>query len=182
MSRLFAKVNTIFAVLGAAILLFIMFSISYGALTRYFNFPSPIWIVQINEYSLVWVCFLATAWVLAENKHVRVDILMSRFDQKRQTVLLFIQDAVSIVLCAVLCYLGSLSTWEHLRDKVMDVGSIDVPKGWVIGVIPLGFLLLTLQFLQRTVEDVRRLKSEGGSREEPSQKPEAGTTSGKAGG
>jgi C4-dicarboxylate transporter, DctQ subunit len=182
MTKWFAKVNVSFAVLGAAILLFIMFSISYGALTRYFKLPSPIWIVQINEYSLVWVCFLATAWVLAENKHVRVDILMSRFDQKRQTILLSLQDAVSTVLCGVFCYLGSLSTWEHLRDKVIDVGSIDVPKGWVIGVIPLGFLLLTLQFFLRTVEDVRRLRSEGGSRGEPSPRPEAGATPGKAGG
>ena len=164
MTKWFAKVNVLFAVLGAAILLFIMFSISYGALTRSFNLPSPIWIVQISEYSLVWVCFLATAWVLAENKHVRVDILMTRFGRRKQTILLFIQDTVSTALCGVFCYLGGLSTWEHLRDKVVDVGSIDVPKGWVIAVIPFGFLLLTLQFLQRAIQDVRNLKVEGDSR------------------
>jgi C4-dicarboxylate transporter DctQ subunit len=182
MLKLFARISTVSAVFGAGIMLFIMFSISYGALTRTFNLPSPIWIVQINEYSLVWVCFLATAWVLGENKHVRVDILMTRFGQRRQTILLCIQDTVSTALCGVFCYLGGLSTWEHLRDKVVDVGSIDVPKGWVIGVIPLGFLLLTLQFLLRTVEDVRRLKADGGSRGIHSPRSEMGTTPGKAGG
>ena len=95
MLKLFAGISAVSAVFGAGIMLFIMFSISYGALTRTFNLPSPIWIVQINEYSLVWVCFLATAWVLAENKHVRVDILMTRFGQRKQTILLFIQDTVS---------------------------------------------------------------------------------------
>ena len=75
--------------------------------------------------------------------------------QRKRTILLVIQDTVSTVLCAVFCYLGILSTWEHLRDKVMDVGSIDVPKGWIIAVIPFGFLLLTLQFLLRAVEDLR---------------------------
>jgi C4-dicarboxylate transporter DctQ subunit len=182
MLKLFAGIRAVSAVFGAGIMLFIMFSISYGALTRTFNLPSPIWIVQINEYSLVWVCFLATAWVLAENKHVRVDILMTRFGRRKQTILLFIQDTVSTALCGVFCYLGGLSTWEHLRDKVVDVGSIDVPKGWVIGVIPLGFLLLTFQFFLRTVEDVRRLKAEGGSRGRPSPVSELGTTPGKAGG
>jgi TRAP-type C4-dicarboxylate transport system permease small subunit len=179
MSRLFSKINVAFAVLGAALLLFMMFSISYGALTRSFNLPNPIWIVQINEYSLVWVCFLATAWVLSVNKHVRVDILMSRFNRRRQTILLFIQDTVSTILCAVFCYLCSLSTWEHFRDRVVDVGSIDVPKGWILVVIPVGFLLLTLQFLMRVMQDMHSLKSYGG-REGESR--DAGTAHGKAGG
>ena len=182
MLKLFAGISAVSAVFGAGLMLFIMFSISYGALTRTFNLPSPIWIVQINEYSLVWVCFLATAWVLAENKHVRVDILMSRFSEKGQRILLLTQDTVSTVLCGVFCYLGTLSTWEHLRDKVVDVGSIDVPKAWVIGVIPVGFLLLTLQFFLRAVEDVRCLKTEGGSRGKPSPRSEMGTTPGKVGG
>lgn len=160
-SNWFSKVNMGFAVLGAVILLFMMLSISYGALTRRFGLPNPIWIVQVNEYSLVWVCFLATAWVLSVNKHVRVDILFSRFNRKGQNVLLLVQDTVSTLLCAAFVYLCTLSTWEHLRDKVMDVGSIDVPKGWVLAVIPLGFLLLALQFLLRAVEDVRRFKGDG---------------------
>jgi len=165
MSGLFSRINSAFAVLGAALLLFMVFSISYGALTRSFNLPSPIWIVQINEYSLVWVCFLTTAWVLSENRHVRVDILFSRFGRKGQSVLLIIQNTVSTVLCGIFCYLGTLSTWEHFRDKVVDVGSIDVPKSWIIVVIPLGFFLLTLQFLIRFFDDVRRLKRGGESSE-----------------
>ena len=182
MSRVFSRVNSVFAVLGAALLLFMVFSISYGALTRSFNLPSPIWIVQINEYSLVWVCFLATAWVLSENKHVRVDILFSRFGRKGQNILLILQNTVSALLCAVFCYLGTLSTWEHFRDKVVDVGSIDVPKSWIIVVIPLGFLLLTLQFLVRIFEDVQKFKSGGGSGGGSSSRMDEGTAPVKAGG
>jgi TRAP-type C4-dicarboxylate transport system permease small subunit len=162
MERWFSRINEGFALLGAVLLLMMMFSISYGALTRSLGLPSPIWIVQVNEYNLVWVCFLATAWVLSVNKHVRVDILMSRFGRKGQNVLLFIQDVVSTLLCAVFCYLCSLSTWEHFREKVMDVGSIDVPKGWVLIVIPMGFLLLTLQFFIRALRDIRRFSTGGG--------------------
>jgi TRAP-type C4-dicarboxylate transport system permease small subunit len=182
MTRLLAAVNTVSAVCGAVLMLFIMFSISYGALTRTFKLPSPIWIVQISEYGLVWVCFLATAWVLAENKHVRVDILFSRFNRQKQALLLLVQNTVSAVLCGIFCYLGILSTWEHLRDKVVDVGSIDVPKAWIIGVIPFGFLLLTLQFLVRAAEDLRGLKAEGGSLEEHPPTLATGETPGKAGG
>jgi TRAP-type C4-dicarboxylate transport system permease small subunit len=181
MSKYFSKINEFFAVLGAALLLFMMFSISYGALTRSFNLPNPIWIVQINEYSLVWVCFLATAWVLSVNKHVRVDILMTRFGQRKQTRLLLLQDSVSTLLCATFCYLCSLSTWEHLRDKVVDVGSIDVPKGWILVVIPVGFLLLTLQFLVRVTQDLHWFKSCGGLEGESSAGVDEDTIPEKAG-
>jgi len=182
MSRLFSRVNGFFAFLGALLLLFIMFSISYGALTRSLGLPSPIWIVQVNEYTLVWVCFLATAWVLAENKHVRVDILTSRFGRKGQNALFLIQDSVSALLCAIFCYLCSVSTWEHFREGVMDVGSIDVPKGWVLVVIPLGFLLLTMQFLQRLVDDLRRFhRGDQGPGGKFSTELEGGNASGKAG-
>jgi C4-dicarboxylate transporter, DctQ subunit len=181
MSKWFTKINEGFAALGAALLLFMMFSISYGALTRTFNLPNPIWIVQINEYILVWVCFLATAWVLSVNKHVRVDILMTRFGQRKRTFLLFIQDSASTILCAIFFYLCSLSTWEHLRDKVVDVGSIDVPKGWILVVIPVGFLLLTFQFLVRVIQDLHWFKSGGGPEGESSAEVDANTANGKAG-
>jgi hypothetical protein len=65
---------------------------------------------------------------------------------------------------------------------VVDVGSIDVPKAPVIGVIPLGFLLLTLQFLLRTIEDARRFKGESGSRVKPLPGTELGSTPGEVGG
>jgi len=162
MTRLLGRINNVFAVLGALLLLFIMTTISYGVITRSLGLPSPIWIVQVNEYSLVWVCFLATAWVLAENGHVRVDILFARFSHKGKTLLRLIQDLASIGLCGLCCYLGILSVWEHVRDKVVDVQSIDVPKAWVLIVIPVGFLLLTLQFVIRTVEDARNLKAPAG--------------------
>ena len=153
------KVNRVFAALGGLLLLFIMTTISYGVITRSLGISGPIWIVQVNEYSLVWVCFLATAWVLAKNGHVRVDILFSRFGQRGKTVLLLIQDLVSVGLCGLCCYLGILTVWEHIRDKVVDVQSIDVPKAWVLIVIPAGFLLLTLQFVIRLLEDAQHLKA-----------------------
>jgi C4-dicarboxylate transporter DctQ subunit len=142
-----------------------MATISYGSITRSLGLPSPIWIVQVNEYCLVWVTFLATAWVLAKDAHVRVDIVFSRLSSKGKGLLRMIQDVVSMGMCALLCYLGMLSVWENVRDKVVDVQSIDVPKAWILIVIPVGFLLLTLQFLIRAVEDARALKATAGNRE-----------------
>ena len=159
--RFFDRINKVFATIGGILLLFIMATISYGSITRSLGLPSPIWIVQVNEYCLVWVTFLAAAWVLAKDGHVRVDMVFSRLSNKGKILFRLVQDVVSMAMCGLLCYLGVLSVWEHVQDKVVDVQSIDVPKAWILVVIPAGFLLLTVQFLIRTLQDVRSLKAPG---------------------
>jgi C4-dicarboxylate transporter, DctQ subunit len=159
--RFLEHINKAFAAIGGVLFLFIMVTISYGSITRSLGLPSPIWIVQVNEYCLVWVTFLAAAWVLAKNGHVRVDMVFSRLSSKGKVFFRLIQDVVSMAMCGLLCYLGTFSVWEHVRDKVVDVQSIDVPKAWILIVIPVGFLLLTLQFLIRIVQDSGELKAPG---------------------
>ena len=159
MFKLLDRVNGIMSFFGGILILFMVLSITYSVATRAFHLDSPLWINQFNDYSLVWVCFLTTAWLLANDKHVRVDIVFSRLSQRGKRVILFIQNIVGAALCALMCYQGILSTWEHIRDKVMDVQSIDVPKGWVLWVIPLGFFLLTLVFLRKAIENAQTLKS-----------------------
>jgi TRAP-type C4-dicarboxylate transport system permease small subunit len=39
---------------------------------------------------------------------------------------------------------------------VIDVQAVDIPKGFVLVVIPLGFFLLCLQFLRRFFEGLKR--------------------------
>ena len=76
-SRFMDKILTGMTVLAGLFLLFITFSISYSIFTRAAGLPSPVWTVQFNEYSLLWMTFLGTAWVLSRRKHVAVDVLTS---------------------------------------------------------------------------------------------------------
>jgi TRAP-type C4-dicarboxylate transport system permease small subunit len=156
MFKLLGRINIVLAVIGASLLLLISFSICYSVLTRALSVKSPIWIIQFNEYAMLWVTFLAVAWVLAEDKHVSIQIIMSRLGRKGKRNLRLIQNVVCTLLCALLCYLGALSTWEHFRDNVIDVQTVDVPKAYILVVIPLGFFLLFLQFIKRIIENRRR--------------------------
>lgn len=161
MFKLLGIINRVLAVVGATLLLLISFSICYSVFTRALSVKSPIWIIQFNEYAMLWVTFLAVAWVLAEDKHVSIQIIMSRLGQKGKKTLRLAQDIVCTLLCALLCYLGALTTWEHFRDNVIDVQTVDVPKAYILVVIPFGFLLLFLQFIKRIMRNRRRAQPEG---------------------
>lgn len=157
MGKLLGKINNIAAFVAGVILLFVAVSISYGVLVRTIGGCPPIWITQIDEYAMVWVTFLAAAWLLPDDRHVSVDLVVSRISAKGRAICRFGGDIAGMLLCGALCYLGSLCTWENYRDHVIDVQSIDVPKAYVLVVIPFGFLLLFFGFVLRTVKDWRPL-------------------------
>jgi TRAP-type C4-dicarboxylate transport system permease small subunit len=50
--------------------------------------------------------------------------------------------------CALLVYLGLVHSWDCITHQVTDVRAVTVPKTAVFFVIPLGSLLLTIQFLR----------------------------------
>jgi TRAP-type C4-dicarboxylate transport system permease small subunit len=136
-------------VIGASLLLFVTFSITYSIITRQMGLESPIWVFQFNEYSLLWITFLGTAWLLVEDKHVRISLLTNVLGEKVNKGLDIVHNIVGFALCGVLAWYGFFSTRDHLLRNVIDTQAVDVPKWIILAVIPFGFVLLSLQFLKK---------------------------------
>jgi len=119
----------------------------------------PIWVVQFNEYAMLWITFLGTAYLLMRNKHASIQIIVGRLGERGKRIFGLVHNIVGMILCMGLTYFCFSSTWEHIVRKVIDVQSVDVPKGYVLAVIPFGFLLLSLQFLRRFIEGLKRPQS-----------------------
>lgn len=149
MVRALNRVCSALAVLGGLLLLFISFSIAYSIVTRKLNLPTPIWVVQLNEYALLWVPFLATAWILSRNQHVSVQFLVQYLDRGGRKVLEIIHSLLGMAVCGVFCWCGVSTTWDHYVRGIIDVASVDVPKAYPLVIIPVGFFFLTLQFLSK---------------------------------
>lgn len=163
LSRLLDNILNAMAVLAGLILLFITFSISYGITTRAFGIQSPIWTVQFNEYSLLWMTFLGSAWVLSRRKHVAIDIITGRLGPRAKRVAEIIHSLMGMGVCGVLCYYTSLMDLNMFRRGVTDVQAVDVPKSLVLFVIPFGFLCLTIQFIRNLIAELEKGPKESAS-------------------
>ena len=168
MARTLNRVCSAMAVLGGLLLLFITFSIAYSIVTRKLNLPTPVWVVQFNEYALLWVPFLATGWILSRNQHVSVQFLVQYLGRKGRKILDIIHSLVGMVLCGIFCWCGIHTTWDHYVRGVIDVASVDVPKAYPLLIIPVGFFLLTLQFLSKFLAGLLGEESEDGRGEKDS--------------
>lgn len=156
LSRILDWILNAMAVFAGLILLFITFSISYSITTRSLGFQSPVWTVQFNEYSLLWMTFLASAWVLSRRKHVAIDIVTGRLGPGGKRVAEIIHAIMGTGLCAVLCYFTSLMVLNQFQRGVTDVQAMDVPKYLVLFVIPFGFFCLTIQFFRNLLAALER--------------------------
>jgi TRAP-type C4-dicarboxylate transport system permease small subunit len=158
MVKILDRVCTALAVVAGALILFMTFSISYFILTRATGVPSPIWVVQFNEYSMLWIAFLGTAWLLGKDRHISIQIVTSRLSERGKRIFRAIQDVAGFLVCLGFCYYCSFSTWDYFVRNIIDVQAVDVPRAYVVSVIPFGFLLMALQFIRRLVEDIRWLQ------------------------
>lgn len=137
------------AVLAGSAILFVMFSICYEVVVRFFHFRPPVWVTEITEYLLLYMTFLGAPWVLKQNGHVRVDIVVARFRKKIQKAFDFGISLAGMLICAVLVWYGAKTSWELYERGIPVIKTLAVPKVLLVGIIPLGSFFLVLEFLRR---------------------------------
>jgi len=148
-NRLLDAVETSFASVGAALLIYLALSIDFEVVSRYF-FGRPIrGVVDFTEYGLLYILFLSTAWVLAKEGHVKIDILLEALPSRVQRALNTITSLIAALACAVFFYFSLWLTWEAFEGADILWRAIIVPRWSIFVIMPLGSVLLTIQFLRR---------------------------------
>lgn len=161
MNKVLDRIFDFLAVVISAILVFTTLSIGYAIFVRALNLPGPVWIVQFNEYAMLFATFLGSAWLLSKRKHVSIELVVSRFSRRGQMFFDLIHSLMGMGLCAILCWYGAMTTVENFQRNVIHVQAVDVPMAYIIFVIPLGFFFLFLQFARNFVVGLNKLKNSG---------------------
>lgn len=157
----FDAVIRFLAFLSGFILLGIMICVCGDVIMRYFfNAPST-WVIEVSQYLIVYVTFLGAAWVLKDDSHVKIDILILRLNPKAQAITGAISSVIGVFVCLVILWFGSVETWDiHMRG-IRSPSILEFPKAPVIGIIPFGCFFFMIQFVRRTKEfmqELRRIK------------------------
>lgn len=147
---IFNRVLDVFALLAAALLIFILFSVSAGVVTRYFMGRPLQWVIELSEYSLLYITFLAATWLLRKEGHVKIDIILNRLKPRAEGLLNSITSIFAAVICLPLVWYGARLTWEYFQMGRFHDTPLQFPQAFVLGIIPLGSFLLFIQFLKRT--------------------------------
>ena len=146
--RLFDKLIDIMAALAGVILVFITAAVCYTIFMRFLFKQTTIWIIPMTEYALLWIVFLVTTWLLREGGHITTDIIYVHLDEKAKHTLDRIMSVIGGLTCALFVYLAVVHLCDCLIHGVTDVRAVTVPKSAVFIIIPIGSILLTIQFFR----------------------------------
>ena len=107
--RQFERITAGLAAFAAFLTLAMSFWITYDVLARnLFGVASP-WSFDLSEYSLVWITFLGAPWVLLQDRHVRIEILIDALPIHAQRKIGILVSVVAMVICAILAWRTSIA-------------------------------------------------------------------------
>ena len=125
-------------------------SITLSVLLRYFmDSPLP-WAIELSGYMMVGLLFLGTAWVLKEDGHVIMDLVIDRVKPRTRALLNVITSIVSALACVVIVWYGTQVTIEYFQAGYHYYTELSPPKYPIYLIVTLGSFFLFIQFLRRT--------------------------------
>lgn len=144
------------AYLSAATLAVIVSLYCMEIVLRYFFLSPTVWSRDTVTYLLAGTIFMAAPDVARQNGHVAITILVEKCQPKlRKNVELILACAAGIVALGV-CWVTFGATFKLFNSGILTLGTVPVPKWWISIFIPLGFLLIGLQFLSLAIDPTRR--------------------------
>lgn len=148
----FDRIIEIFAAFTALIIILLMLMICADVFMRFF-FNKPIsGVTEISEYCLLYITFLAATWLLKDERHVKIDILLQMSSPRKRALINFATSVICAIACLILVWYGSTIILEHIRLKIRLSTILMPPSYIIIGIIPFGYLLLFIQLLRRSYQ------------------------------
>ena len=147
---IFDRTLNIMTFLAGMLLIFIMLSVCMEVILRsFFNRPQ-IWVTEVTECLLLYITFLGTAWLLREEGHVKVDVILNRLKPQTTAFLGIISSIIGVLVSITLTIYGFSVTWNYFQRGIYTPTALELPVSAILLIIPIGSLMLFIQFIRRT--------------------------------
>lgn len=132
----------------------------YSVVARYVFHWSLDWSDEISVYAVVWCSFFGISTLIKTDEHVRVDLLVGRFSEKRQNILHFFHTLLGFIFVLVVAGGGYLMVKKAHSTLITSESHLKFPMYLPFLIMPLGGILLSLRMFERLIMLGRRLRGE----------------------
>ncbi len=151
LGRLFDYLNIVVVIISAVLLVGLTFIVGADITLRYlFNRPLG-WVKEVSEYTLVALGFLVAAWILKDEGHVRMDLLLGRVGPGVQAMMNIITSIIGTIVVLIISWFTLRVILEFYRTKLVAPTVLEPPKWVLLTPILVGSFLLAVQFIRRTL-------------------------------
>lgn len=149
--RIFSRLNFACAVAGACILFFIASIIFYEVVSRAITGSSRLWVIEVSEYSLLFITFLSAPYLLEKNMHVVLDLLYDNLGGRSKKFASLLNAAIGFFICITLTIVGTTVVVDQFVTGIREVTVMAPLSFWLTAALPIGMLLMGFQFFDQGV-------------------------------
>jgi len=142
--RLLAGLALLSAVAFGAVAFIIVYEVS----ARWLGFRPPVWPQAISEYTMLYATLFGAPWVLHRAEHVQVTALVAVFPRASRKTLSRVMSVIGMVVCLIVAWYALRVT---LNAQGLEIRSFEMPKWVLYAPLPLGFLLLAIEFFRHAL-------------------------------
>lgn len=155
----FDKLAKIEAFLLSACLGLMVFMVLYQIVLRNFFSTGILGGDAIVRHMLLWVGFLGAGLATKGGVHIRIDIASKVLSKKGMQIAQIFTDIFSVIISALLVYasFNFVKLGYETADKLLFM---DIPVWFMESIIPVGFLIMTLRFASKGIENFQSLIKE----------------------
>lgn len=166
----FDRLMVALSVFGAILILAMALIIGYDVLMRRILDAPTIWALDVTEFALLYVTFLAAPIVLRREGHVRMTAISEILRPTPRKILYIAGMTAASVASGIIAWLSTFTLLDQIERSSSIIGGIEVPQPLVFWIIPFGFALLSLQSIRMAVASLTAFLRH----EELEQKPSPG--------
>jgi C4-dicarboxylate transporter DctM subunit len=156
--RVFDRVLTATGYVGAAMIVLSAGLISYDTIMRWIFRITSDWIYEYTVYMIGAAACLSAGFVLRENGHINVDVLVSRLSPKTRGILNVVSLSLSSMICVVLTWSALRMLLRTIAVKAVSYTLMATPL-WIPQCLPpLGFALLSVQAIRMTLHQLTQME------------------------
>jgi TRAP-type C4-dicarboxylate transport system permease small subunit len=136
------------ALAAAALLCSLVVLILVDVAARYLRLFSIPWSFEATEYMLYAITFLGAPWVLREEGHIAIELVVERLAPGARRVVRRIADVLGATVCVVLFFYACRVAWRSYESATLVHKSFVFPEWWVYAGMPPVMLILLGVYLR----------------------------------
>lgn len=152
------KVERICCYFAATLVFIMIFPTTADVILRYiFNSPLPE-MIQLSEFMMVGVVYLAIAYVQQLKEHIKIEAVTQWLPQKIQECLDIFGFGIGLIICSIITWHSGRIAWEAWVTGDYTMGIVQFPLWPAKSILPFGMGLLSLRLTLDIILNIYNLR------------------------
>jgi C4-dicarboxylate transporter DctM subunit len=142
------KTSHFAGIVGGILLPIAALMVFYEVCMRFFFGSPSTWVTEVSTYLVVAATFLSLAYVTKESAHIRVDFVTAKLSPRANEILEITNSFFALFFLVYLAWEGlKLAVDAYIMGELTST-IIRAPRFIFLGLVPLGAILFSLQYLR----------------------------------